>query len=665
MNSISSDAEDAKNEMTKRQEGQDAHCKFKLFLIRNLEHNLHLLASRFPELYEILHFSHYSPSELLDLVPATYVLAPALKTPDVLTLKVDGKNIHSKYDPVQEAEKISCTLKDMKACSHVDFCFMGLGLGYVIENFIKENKKIVIAVVEPDIFIFILFLATRKLDAFFSHASLILIPASPASETLSILESLNLNTYNSFYFSASLEVSSLWLKEFKTLQERNEKKHALNYNTLKKFYIRWFKNFIKNIDTTVHSDGLSVLKQVASSFPAIIIAAGPSLDAQLPIIKEVQNESIIIAVDTSYKATLNHGIKPDFVVLMDGQYLNYLHIAGKGCKDSILVSESAVYPQVFREQFGAVYLVSSFFPLGRYIEDFIEKKGHLVAGGSVATTAWDFARFIGCRPIIMAGLDLAFTQKKTHASYCHFETEAMMISDRFNTLESANYRLLDVRNTSIQKGYEGDVLTDSKMMMFAWWFESKLEEYPDICTYNLMARGLKIPNMPSISFDEFFKMLNTKREASKKESRVRFSNKHDLIDFLLTKKKKKEVNVQEEKTALSRILHKIYFQAKAMSGIVEEAVKMLEYVMDSSKGLSLDSFLQECEEVLLKCERYNEKLKKAELYKTSGFDVVIRAIEKECKTFENKSNSHLAFDFIEKIAKHYQMLRHILSLILQ
>ena len=71
----------------------------------------------------------------------------------------------------------------------------------------------------------------------------------------------------------------------------------------------------------------------------------------------------------------------------------------------------------------------------------------LSAGGSVATTAWDFARFIGCNPIIMAGLDLAFTQNKTHSLACKFEKDAMFLSNRFLTLEKASYKMLDVRNT--------------------------------------------------------------------------------------------------------------------------------------------------------------------------------------------------------------------------
>ena len=632
------------------------HCVSKTFLIRNLEHNLPLLASRFPGLYEILHFADYGTEGLLNMVPLSYTLNFALKRSDVLTLSVNGKNVHSKYDPLQEAEKMYDRLKQTRSNKHMNFCFFGLGLGYVTELFIRENKKVGIAVIEPDIFIFILFLASRKLDSFFSHNSLILIPASPASETLSILENLKLNTHNSFYLAPSLEVSAAWLKEFKVLQERGEKKYALNYNTLKKFYIRWLKNFIKNIDSSLSTDGVSVLKNIASSFPAVVIAAGPSLDAQLPVISKVQDELIIIAVDTSLKAVLNNGIVPDFVVLMDGQYLNYLHIAGipssieSPMKAPILITEAAVYPQVFRERFSNFYLASSFFPLGRYIEDFIEMKGHLVAGGSVATTAWDFARFIGCSAIIMAGLDLAFTKKKTHASLCHFEMEALMMSDRFNTIESANYQMLDVKNTCIKEGYEGDVLTDSKMIMFAWWFESKIAE-TGIATYNLLANGLKIPNMPSINKEEFFKIVSKKTVDEK-------ISKKKIIDNIL-KKGENNRNIKEEKSALNRIFNKIYFQFKHMISIINEIIPLIDLLINSFNANTQN--YEDIVNIIHKIEICNDKMKKCELYKTGGFDVVVRVIEKEISNLENEASDNISIVFAQKIAKHYNILCHLLE----
>ena len=294
-------------------------------LIDNLSYNLNLLKHRFSDLYGLLGFNLRSCSSLLHLIPKDYSLIPSLKE-DALTLKIKDKFIHSKYSPTAEANKAYSFL--VESSKNVkDFCFFGLGLGYLSETFIKNNAGVKIVLIEPDIFIFILFLASRRLDAIFSHNQLIIIPATPAREALNILENLSININNSTYFKASLDVSVGWIEEFNAIRLRQNKKHALNCNTLKKFYVRWLKNFIKNIDLMIRLTGVSFLKNVFLNLPCIIFAAGPSLDEHVEKLKGAEDFFITIAVDTSLASLLDRGLIPDFVILMDGQYLNYLHIA--------------------------------------------------------------------------------------------------------------------------------------------------------------------------------------------------------------------------------------------------------------------------------------------------------------------------------------------------
>ncbi|MGP1438144.1 MAG: motility associated factor glycosyltransferase family protein [Treponema sp.] len=584
----------------------------------NLSHNITLLRSRFSSLYNILKFNQYSPLSLLKMIPKEYELLHSLKD-DGLTLKVNDKYIHSKYNPILEGEKVYSYIKE-NYCFNLSFCFFGLGLAYSLENFVKENKEAKLILVEPDIFIFILFLSSRKLDFLFSHASLIIIPATPPTETIAILENIEASECNTFYFQVDLQVSKNWFLEFNTLKTRHHKKNLLNCNTMKKFYLRWLKNFIKNFDVTSSLPSISKFKNAFSNIPAVVFAAGPSLDEHIQMLKNLQEQFIIIAVDTSLKALLEQGINPDFVLLMDGQYLNYLHIAGVDSPSSILITEASVYPSVFYSRFKAKCLIASFFPLGKYIEEKIRNNESLSAGGSVATTSWDFARFIGVNPIIMAGLDLAFTHKKTHSLACKFEKEAIIFSDRFSTLEKASYKMLDAKNTEIAEGYKGKVITDSKMKMFAWWFESKIEEYPNIHTYNFMAQGLKIPNMPSIEKKDLLAML------SKKE----LKNKKDLIELLIQKEKKDEMSFSFDK---------ILSSFNYLLELVNEALQSLETKQKN---------------IMHQFQDLNEKVKKDEVYLHSGFDVILKSIEAEL------FNTNLKEGKNKKIFEFYTLLKNIL-----
>ena len=50
---------------------------------------------------------------------------------------------------------------------------------------------------------------------------------------------------------------------------------------------------------------------------AVVVGAGPSLDISLPLIKEGLPSPIIIATDSSLKASAKEEIIPDFVISID------------------------------------------------------------------------------------------------------------------------------------------------------------------------------------------------------------------------------------------------------------------------------------------------------------------------------------------------------------
>ena len=243
-------------------------------------------------------------------------------------------------------------------------------------------------------------------------------------------------------------------------------------------------------------DGINIFeKKLPPDLPVLILAAGPSLEEILPHLAELKKRCIIVAVDTVLRACLKNGVEPDFIVLSDPQYWAYRHIAGLSSPSSILITESAAYPALFRFPCKKKLMISSLFPLGQYIESKIGNKGQLVAGGSVSTTAWDFARFAGAREIFFAGLDLGYPSLQTHIRGSTFEEAAHSKSGRFNPAEKFLVSSLYGADVVKAENYLGEkILSDSKMKMFAWWFESKAEEFKDsITSTSLSSKSLKIP----------------------------------------------------------------------------------------------------------------------------------------------------------------------------
>ncbi|EGC77067.1 hypothetical protein HMPREF9353_01415 [Treponema denticola F0402] len=371
--------------------------------------------------------------------------------------------------------------------------------------------------------------------------------------------------------------------------------------------------------------GINKIENIFASCPALIIAAGPGLDDTINLVKENEDKFIIIAADTAVRACHRHGLKPDFILLMDAQYWNYLHLADLDISDSILITESSVYPAVFRLKTKAKFLCTSMFPLAQYIEKLIGEKGKLVTGGSVATACWDFARILGCSEIIFAGLDLAFPDFQTHFKGSRFEEDVNAFSNRFFPSETASHLSLYSASPQLKEGYEGKVLSDKRMQMYAWWFESKIAEFPDVKTYNLLPRGLKIPNMPALSMEEF--LLKAKASPLSKKIKI---EKMGALPNLSSYKKEGSFSSPSLSTAL-----------KELSTDLEKTMKLAKEGMDICLNL-LDSLKtgKPLEDSIIKKSMENlnlidEKIKTDKTNTIIGFDLLLD--EDETKPLKSKS----------------------------
>ena len=64
------------------------------------------------------------------------------------------------------------------------------------------------------------------------------------------------------------------------------------------------------------------------------------------------------------------------------------------------------------------------------------------------------------------------------------------------TSERRTSDILFGADISVAKDYNGnDVLTDSRMKMFAWWFESKIASTPGVETCTLCPESMVIPGI--------------------------------------------------------------------------------------------------------------------------------------------------------------------------
>jgi hypothetical protein len=408
----------------------------------------------------------------------------------------------------------------------------------------------------------------------------------------------------------------------------------VNRATLHKFGKRWINNLSRNMGFIRDLPGISSLAGLAASddsspaLPVFLAAAGPGLDGIASLLPEIRQRCIMVAVDTSLRFLLRNGVDPDFVMVVDPQFWNSRHLNRCASTRTRLIAESAVYPPVMRLPFKGHYLCGSLFPLGAFIEQRVDPKGTLGAGGSVATSAWDFSRILGTSEIWIAGLDLAFPGLKTHFRGAEFEEKALSESGRRKPAETwLTHALRDGFPFLAPSMGGGQVLTDRRLSLYAAWFENNFRRFPEIRNYCLIGRGGtdKAPRQSGLAIAGF--------EPADAETLLALPERRDEIDRRLEAAFSRiETDFFEPET--TRLRHERYQNAVAtlVSGLeqIKNACKKGEKTAE--QALRQDLTQKNREKTLAALDEINRIIASSEVKEIAGFLFTPEGLESASST---------------------------------
>jgi hypothetical protein len=460
--------------------------------------NIRLFRARFPGLHELYAPLFTAPPNLPD-----WELLDA-KSGDK-TLREQGGFLHSAYNPVLEADKIVAALVPLDSLSDTPLVFYGFGLGYVPIAAAKQFPKAPIALIENDPARFALALRVLDWEPVLTHRVCVLLINAPEQNVLAALEGplfggRGLESLVFVDLPAVQKHAGDYFALLKELIRRNIQKERINRNTLKKFGPLWNRNSHRNAEKLQILRGVCEFAGTAKGRRACVIGAGPSLEGILPLLKDIQKQCVLVCVDTALRSLLGAGVEPDFILVGDAQFWNSRHMEGLASLSSTLITEITAYPPVFRFPCKEIVLFDSVHPVEAVSAGLPgpgssgKPKGILGAGGSVATSAWDFARRLGCAEIFLAGVDLAFPHKRSHARGSAFEQQSHRESARLAPAETFGTGALFSANSQVCRDYQGNpLLSDDRLRLYAWWFESKIAANPQVKTWSLTAESSAIP----------------------------------------------------------------------------------------------------------------------------------------------------------------------------
>jgi len=523
------------------------------------------------------------------------------------TLVYNGLYVHSKMDPKREAERLaSGDEEDTPAL------VLGFGLGYAFSALAAKFPKRPIIVVEKHPELLKKALELRDFSASLARGKLVFVlDAEGLTSALSLFETTPGVPPLVIRNRALCDLEREWYARTDDKIAEWNKRTNVNQATKKRFGKRWVKNLSLNLQAVRDLPGISRLEGILAQkdIPVFLAAAGPSLDETEPYLGEIYKRCLVVAVDTSLRFLCDRKIEPDFALSVDPQYWNSRHLDRVHAPNARMVAESAVYPTLLRLPFGQIFLCGSFFPLGRFVEDRVDPKGELAAGGSVATSAWDFIRILGAKNVWISGLDLSFPDLKTHFHGALFEEKFHASSCRFVPGETWNYRLLrDGRPFHAKRSGGGVVLTDERLSLYAGWFEHRFSRFPAVENFCLSPGGMEIKGL---KFEQMERLLALPER--RKEIDSLLTGIYETINGDFFSEKARKNREEKYKNAKESLLKGL----KTIGNLALEADKLAKTSATRCKLGQLGK--TELEKTLEKLNAANNAINNSEVKEIAGF----------------------------------------------
>lgn len=387
--------------------------------------------------------------------------------------------IHSRYNPVDEAEKTYGNREYIN-----DNIFVaGFGMGYhieVIRRKTQPHQKIFVWV--TDLEMFKIAVENRDLKSILDDKRVNLIVDNDKKGVLNkiaaLMEEIGTEDWDFVVHMPSLKSIPKVFFEITEMIERIE----INKNSLKLFKPVIIENIIKNSDAFVNDCGIDELKNIYASRVFYLVAAGPSLDKNIDELEKVCNNGVIIAVGTVAKKLIVRNIRPDFIIIIDGLENIKKQMEGiEECGIPLIYFPTANHEAVSRYKGLRIVAFPDEDPIFARLNERYNK-GSVQSGGSVATAACDCAVKLGAKKIVFVGQDLAIsTDGYTHAA-----------GTQFGGVKKENHGL-----KKVEGNIESYVYTMKNLYIYLKWFERYIEQHHEIEFINATEGGAAIKGAPA------------------------------------------------------------------------------------------------------------------------------------------------------------------------
>ncbi|WP_052774263.1 motility associated factor glycosyltransferase family protein [Campylobacter coli] len=366
--------------------------------------------------------------------------------------------------------------------------FYGFGNGVLFKALLQNKNHQHIVVFEKDIEIIWIMFHILDFSSELQNSRLMVLNTNKLEiqDYNELCSSKPFFQFSRIYF---LELMSHYYERFhedilglnKKLAE-NFKNSIVSYGNDSTDTLQGIEQFVYNLPQMITHPSYKELlsKRKGISDTAIIVSTGPSLTKQLPLLKKYASKATIFCADSSYPILAKHGIKPDYVCMLERTEITaefFNHDFGEFDKDIVFICAGVVHPKAIEYLKGRNLVITQkvlAFPYYINLKDF----SYAAVEFSVAHMSYFLSVLLNHKNIIFIGQDLAYAENgNSHPD--DYQNSANYESQMYKHILTEAY------------GGKKEIKTHEVWIFFKQILEAMIIKY-HITTYNCTEGGARI-----------------------------------------------------------------------------------------------------------------------------------------------------------------------------
>lgn len=419
----------------------------------------------------------------------------------------------SVYDPVFEADQFL----DGVNFDNTGYILMGMGSSAIIKQILENKTETAwVLIIEKDTALVKKFLEEVDLSPYLAGKLQRIIILTDLMDDLSEVLNKHLISLVGYYFLRTdlLRTFSSYRRDAEFYENvidaivNHLRTHMTSLGNSLDDTLMGMTNELKNIPIALKSHRIKDLKDKYKGKPVICVASGPSLDKQLPLLKEVKGKALIICAESAFRVLMKNGISPDVVCILE-RGANSYDLSIKGLEipeETALVGLTLMDERIPRAW--NQYVVPVFkenITHSRLMNEALGDMGTLYNGSSVAHLNYSLAHHLGGNPIVFIGQDLAYSEEGiTHSkdSFYVDQTEVEMTSEQRMLIQNSlqDDQIFFNRTVYVDGYYGGQVKSRELWRQFLYWMEHMIKAMPAPLVINATEGGADIKGTVKLTF---------------------------------------------------------------------------------------------------------------------------------------------------------------------